>query len=169
MKLREVKFCTAKTSQKSTRFPPAIRCCPMGEASRMRRHSNECSQDVRFVHIPVGQRDPPMSDQYCFSGAKLERIKSYFPLSHGRLSVDDRRMISRVVHVIRNGSIWRDAPEVYRPHKTPYNRFLRWSRIGVFWRLRRTSARLQACATASSAAREVQREDASRARLAPGH
>src|SRR5918995_6450079 len=41
------------------------------------------------------------------SGAKLERIKSYFPLSHGRLSVDDRRVISGVIHVIRNGSRWR--------------------------------------------------------------
>ena len=102
------------------------------------------------------------------SGAKLERIKSYFPISRGRLIVGDRRVISGVIHVIRNGSRWRDAPEVYGPHKTPYNRFLRWSRIGVFWRLRRTLARLQACATAPSAAREVQREDASRARLAPG-
>jgi transposase len=82
------------------------------------------------------------------SGAKLERIKSYFPLSHVRLNVDDRRVISGVVHVIRNGSRWRDASVVHGPHKTPYNRFLRWSRIGVFWCLRRTSARLRTCATA---------------------
>ena len=27
---------------------------------------------------------------------------------------------------------WRDAPEVYGPHKTLYNRFMRWSRLGVF-------------------------------------
>jgi hypothetical protein len=77
--LHDVKFCTPKTSQKSTRFPPAIRCCPMGEASRMRRRSNECSQDVRFVRMPVGQGDPPMSDQYSLSEAQPERIKILLP------------------------------------------------------------------------------------------
>ena len=34
--------------------------------------------------------------------------------------------------MIRNGLRWRDAPEVYGPHKTLYNRFARWSRMGVF-------------------------------------
>jgi transposase len=27
---------------------------------------------------------------------------------------------------------WRDAPREYGPHKTIYNRFVRWSRLGVF-------------------------------------
>jgi hypothetical protein len=44
--------------------------------------------------IQVGQEDPLMSDQYLLSEAQLERIKPYFPLSHGRPRVDDRRMIS---------------------------------------------------------------------------
>jgi transposase len=34
--------------------------------------------------------------------------------------------------VIRNGLRWRDAPPEYGPHKTIYNRFVRWSRLGVF-------------------------------------
>jgi putative transposase len=76
-----------------------------------------------------------MSDQYCLSEAQLERIKPYFPLSDGRPRVDDRRVISGIVQVIRNGLRWRDAPEVYGPHKTLYNRFMRWSRIGVFCRI----------------------------------
>lgn len=76
-----------------------------------------------------------MSDQYWLSEAQLERIKPYFPRSHGRPRVDDRRVISGIVHVIRNGLRWRDAPEVYGPHKTPYNHFMRWSRIGVFCRI----------------------------------
>ncbi len=59
----------------------------------------------------------------------------YFPLSHGVPRVDDRRVISGIVHVIRNGLRWRDAPEVYGPHKTLYNRFVRWSRLGVFDRI----------------------------------
>jgi len=28
-----------------------------------------------------------------------------------------------------------DAPRGYGPHKTPYNRFIRWSRLGVFDRI----------------------------------
>lgn len=76
-----------------------------------------------------------MSDHYWLSEAQLERIKPYFPRSHGRPRVDDRRVISRIIHVIRNGLRWRDAPEVYGPHKTLYNRFVRWSRMGVFCRI----------------------------------
>jgi transposase len=43
-----------------------------------------------------------MSDQYWLSEAQLDRIKPYFPRSHGRPRVD-RRVISGIVHVIRNG------------------------------------------------------------------
>jgi transposase len=46
--------------------------------------------------------------------------------------VDDRRVISAMVHVIRGGLMWRDAPDAYGPHRTLYNRFVRWSRAGVF-------------------------------------
>ena len=49
--------------------------------------------------------------------------------------VDDRRVISGIIHVIRNGLMWRDVPERYGPHKTLYNRFVRWSAIGVFNRI----------------------------------
>jgi len=41
-------------------------------------------------------------------------------------------VISGIVFVIRNGLRWRDAPADYGPHKTIYNRFIRWSRLGVF-------------------------------------
>jgi len=37
--------------------------------------------------------------------------------------------------VIRNGQVWGAAPREYSPHKTIYNRFIRWSRIGVFNRV----------------------------------
>jgi transposase len=46
--------------------------------------------------------------------------------------VDDRRIVSAIVFVIKNGLRWRDAPRDYGPHKTIYNRFVRWSRLGVF-------------------------------------
>ena len=73
-----------------------------------------------------------MSDQFWLSEKQLARIKPYFPLSHGVPRVDDRKVISGIIHVIRNGLRWRDAPEVYGSHKTLYNRFIRWSRMGVF-------------------------------------
>jgi transposase len=40
--------------------------------------------------------------------------------------VDDRRVISGIVHVLRSGCRWADAPAGYGPHKTLYNRFVRW-------------------------------------------
>ena len=49
--------------------------------------------------------------------------------------MDDRRVISGIIFVIRNGLRWRDAPPDYGPHKTIYNRFIRWSRLGVFDRI----------------------------------
>ena len=62
----------------------------------------------------------------------MRRIEPYFPSSHGVPRVDDRRVISGIIFVIRNGLRWRDAPAEYGPHKTIYNRFIRWSRMGVF-------------------------------------
>jgi transposase len=53
----------------------------------------------------------------------MRRIEPYFPLSHGVARVDDRRVISGIIFVIRNGLRWRDAPKDYRPHKTIYTRY----------------------------------------------
>jgi len=46
--------------------------------------------------------------------------------------VDDRKVVSGIVFVIKNGLRWRDAPSEDGPHKTLYNRFMRWSKLGVF-------------------------------------
>ena len=81
-----------------------------------------------------------MSDLIWLTEAQMRKIEPYFPLSHGVPRVDDRRIISGIIFVIRNGLRWRDAPVGYGPHKTIYNRpstslrraFIRWSRLGVF-------------------------------------
>ncbi len=57
-----------------------------------------------------------MSDQFWLSEDQLARMEECFPLSHGVPRVDDRRVVSGIIHVIRNGLRWRDAPEVYGPH-----------------------------------------------------
>lgn len=73
-----------------------------------------------------------MSDLFWLSEDQLAKIAPYFPLSHGVPRVDDRRVVSGIIFVIRNGLRWRDAPSDYGPHKTLYNRFIRWSKRGVF-------------------------------------
>ncbi len=76
-----------------------------------------------------------MSDLFWLSDRQFSRMRPYFPLAHGVPRTDDRRVISGIIHVIRNGLRWRDAPVEYGPHKTLYNRFVRWSRLGVFDRI----------------------------------
>ena len=49
--------------------------------------------------------------------------------------MDDRRVLSGIIYVIRNGLQWKDAPKVYGLHKTLYTRFIRWNRLGVFDRI----------------------------------
>src|SRR4051812_49799363 len=72
---------------------------------------------------------------FLLSERQMARIAPYFPLAHGVPRVDDRRVVSGIVYVIRNGLQWKDAPRDYGPHKTLYNRFIRWSRMGVFDRI----------------------------------
>ena len=73
-----------------------------------------------------------MSEAFLLTKQQLNRIKPYFPLSHGVPRVDDRRVISGIIYVIRYGLQWKDAPKAYGPYKTHYNRFVRWSRAGIF-------------------------------------
>lgn len=82
-----------------------------------------------------------MSDLFWLTQSQMRRIEPYFPLSHGVPRVDDRRVISGIIFVLRNGLRWRDAPAEYGPHKTLYNRFIRWSRLGVFNRIFEALAR----------------------------
>ena len=76
-----------------------------------------------------------MSDLYWLSDAQMARLEPYFPKSHGKPRVDDRRVLSGIIFVNRNGLRWRDAPREYGPHKTLYNRWKRWSDRGVFARI----------------------------------
>lgn len=76
-----------------------------------------------------------MSDLFLLSPAQMSRLSPHFPLAHGVPRVDDRRVVSGIVYIIRNGLQWKDAPKAYGPHKTLYNRFVRWSRLGVFDRI----------------------------------
>jgi transposase len=77
-----------------------------------------------------------MSDgPFWLSEAQFARLAPHLPTdTRGVPRVDDRRVISGIVHVLRSGCRWKDAPEVYGPRKTLYNRFVRWARKGVWER-----------------------------------
>ena len=49
--------------------------------------------------------------------------------------VDDRRVISGIVHGLQSGMRWRDCPEEYGPPTTIYNRWHRWSQQGLWQRM----------------------------------
>lgn len=76
-----------------------------------------------------------MSNLYWLSEEQMARLRPFFPKSHGRPRVDDRRVLSGIIFVNRNGLRWCDAPEEYGPAKTLYNRWKRWGRLGVFARM----------------------------------
>jgi transposase len=65
----------------------------------------------------------------------MRRIEPFFPRSRGLQRVDDRRVVSGIIYVIRYGLQRKDAPRGYGPPETLYNRFIRWSRLGVFARI----------------------------------
>lgn len=50
----------------------------------------------------------------------------------GARRVDDRRVISGIVHMLRNGGRWQDCPACYGPSTTIYNRYHRWSGRGIW-------------------------------------
>ena len=81
------------------------------------------------------QEDSALLELFWLSDAQLRSIQPYFPLSHGIARVDDLRVVSGIIYVIKNGLRWCDAPREYGPYKTLYNRFVRWSRMGVFERI----------------------------------
>ena len=76
-----------------------------------------------------------MSDLFLLSPAQMSKIQPFFPKSHGVARIDDRRVVSGIVYVLKYGLQWKDAPKAYGPHKTLYNRFRRWTELGVFDRI----------------------------------
>ena len=76
-----------------------------------------------------------ISNLFWLTEAQMERLKPFFPKSHGKPRVDDRRVLSGIIFINRNGLRWCDAPREYGPPKTLYNRWKRWGDLGVFARM----------------------------------
>ena len=70
---------------------------------------------------------------FWLSDEQWGRIEAHLPTDvRGVDRVDDRRVISGIVHVLKSGCRWRDCPPEYGPPTTIYNRFVRWARRGVW-------------------------------------
>ena len=68
------------------------------------------------------------------SDQEWARIEPLLPRGRrGAHRVDDRRVISGIVHMLRSGARWRDCLAAYGPYTTIYNRFNRWSRQGLWF------------------------------------
>ena len=76
-----------------------------------------------------------MSNLFWLTDEQMGRLKPFFPKSHGKPRVDDRRVLSGIIFINRNGLRWCDAPQEYGPPKTLYNRWKRWGDMGVFARM----------------------------------
>lgn len=74
-----------------------------------------------------------MSDVFWLSERQFSRLVPLLPTdTRGKPRVDDLRVISGIVHVLKSGGRWVDAPAIYGPRKTLYNRFVRWAAKGVW-------------------------------------
>ncbi|MHA6690438.1 IS5 family transposase [Devosia sp. A449] len=77
-----------------------------------------------------------MSAGFWLSDDSWAAIEPLLPMNQpGARRVDDRRVISGIIHVLRVGCRWQDCPPDYGPSTTIYNRFSRWSRRGLWTRI----------------------------------
>ena len=75
-------------------------------------------------------------DYFWLTDEQFARIEPHLPRNtRGKPRVDDQRVISGIVHVLKSGGRWVDAPADYGPRKTLYNRYVRWAGKGVWVKL----------------------------------
>src|SRR5438034_3402214 len=86
-------------------------------------------------------------DHFWLNDREFARLAPHLPTdTRGKPRVDDRRVVSGIVHVLRSGCRWCDCPEAYGPPTTVYNRFVRWARRGIWENLFRQLAGNGRCA-----------------------
>jgi transposase len=73
-----------------------------------------------------------MSDLFWLNDKQWAAIEQLLPHLGGKPRVDDRRVISGILHRFREGLRWRALPAAYGPRTTVFNRFNRWSQRGLW-------------------------------------
>ena len=77
-----------------------------------------------------------MASEFWLSDMQWAAIEPLLPRNQpGARRVDDRRVISGIIHVLKAGRRWQDCPALYGPSTTVYNRFHRWAMRGSWRRL----------------------------------
>ena len=72
-------------------------------------------------------------DHFWLTAVQFSKIEPHLPTdTRGKARVDDRRVISGIINVLKSGGRWIDAPPDYGPRKTLYNRYVRWAAKGVW-------------------------------------
>lgn len=73
-----------------------------------------------------------MSDLFWFSDSQWAHIELLLPSNTRSLKrVNDRRVLSGIVHFVRSNSRWIDAPTELGFNKILYSRFQRWAERGI--------------------------------------
>lgn len=74
-----------------------------------------------------------MAQGFWLTDRQWEAIAPLLPRNQpGARRVDDRRVLSGIVHMLKHGGRWQDCPRVYGPPTTIYNRYHRWSQRGIW-------------------------------------
>ncbi len=77
-----------------------------------------------------------MADNFWLNDAQWAVIEPHLPMVHtGPERKDDRRVISGILHRLREGCRWRALPDEYGPYTTVFNRYNRWSQRGLWQRI----------------------------------
>ena len=110
-----------------------------------------------------------MSDTFFWlSDEAWEAIAPCLPRNRsGARRLDDRRVMSGIVHVLTTGCRWNDCPAVYGSAALLYNRYFRWSRRPFWPRLMDTLTRTGAMSKRAAAAASPSVERRMNARVAP--
>ena len=74
-----------------------------------------------------------MPDNFWLSDGQWTAIAPHLPMVHtGPVRQNDRRIVSGIVHRLREGCRWRALPAEYGPYTTVFNRYNRWSKRGLW-------------------------------------
>jgi transposase len=77
-----------------------------------------------------------MTETEWLSDEAWSAIEPHLPKNRpGAHRVDDRRVISGILFVLKAGCRWADCPPEFGPVTTIYNRYSRWSAQGIWRRL----------------------------------
>ena len=111
---------------------------------------------------------------FWLSASEWARVEPHLPRGRpGARRVDDRRVISGIIHMLKTGARWRDCPSEYGPYTTIYNRFNRWSKQGiwedVFYALSGSSGVIGSTAVDSTHIKGIARQPAQKGGLRTRH